>query len=35
MTHYGSMNLFLAVVAGSAVALLVNFTLSKHVVFGR
>lgn len=35
MTDYGNMNLFLAVVAGSAVALLVNFTLSKHVVFGR
>jgi putative flippase GtrA len=35
MTYYGNMNLFLAVVAGSAVALLVNFTLSKHVVFGR
>ena len=35
MTDHGNVNLFLAVVAGSAVALLVNFTLSKYVVFGR
>lgn len=35
MTGHGSVNLFLAVVAGSAVALLVNFTLSKYVVFSR
>ena len=34
-TDHGNVNLFLAVVAGSAVALLVNFTLSKYVVFGR
>jgi putative flippase GtrA len=35
MTDHGNVNLFLAVVAGSAVALLVNFTLSKYVVFSR
>lgn len=35
MTDHGNANLFLAVVAGSAVALMVNFTLSKYVVFGR
>ncbi len=34
-TNHGNVNLFLAVVAGSAVALLVNFTLSKYVVFSR
>jgi putative flippase GtrA len=30
-----NVNLFLAVTAGSAVALFVNFTLSKYVVFSR
>jgi putative flippase GtrA len=35
MTNHSNINLFLAVVAGSAVALLVNFTLSKYVVFTR
>lgn len=35
MTGHGNVNLFLAVVAGSAVALMVNFTLSKYVVFSR
>lgn len=35
ITDHGNLNLFLAVVAGSAVALMVNFTLSKYVVFGR
>lgn len=35
MTNHSNVNLFLAVVAGSAVALLVNFTLSKYVVFAR
>jgi putative flippase GtrA len=35
MTDPGNVNLFFAVVAGSAVALLVNFTLSKYVVFSR
>lgn len=35
MTGNTNVNLFLAVVAGSAVALLVNFTLSKYVVFSR
>jgi putative flippase GtrA len=35
MTDNKNLNLFLAVVAGSAVALLVNFTLSKYVVFSR
>ena len=35
MNDHGNVNLFLAVVAGSAVALLVNFTLSKYVVFRR
>jgi putative flippase GtrA len=35
MTNHSNVNLFLAVVAGSAVALLVNFTLSKYVVFSR
>jgi len=34
-TDHSNLNLFLAVVAGSAVALFVNFTLSKYVVFGR
>lgn len=34
-TSHDNMNLFLAVVAGSAVALIVNFTLSKYVVFTR
>lgn len=35
MTSHANVNMFLAVVAGSAVALLVNFTLSKYVVFAR
>lgn len=35
MTDHSNVNLFLAVVAGSAVALLVNFTLSKYIVFER
>lgn len=35
MAGHSSLNLFLAVVAGSAVALLVNFALSKYVVFKR
>lgn len=35
MTTHSNVNLFLAVVAGSAVALFVNFTLSKYVVFIR
>lgn len=35
MTSHSNLNLFLAVVAGSAVALLVNFALSKYVVFRR
>ena len=35
MTDHGNTNLFLAVVAGSAVALLVNFSLSKYIVFRR
>lgn len=35
LTDHGNLNLFLAVVAGSGVALLVNFMLSKYVVFGR
>lgn len=35
MTNHSNVNLFLAVVAGSAVALMVNFTLSKYVVFSR
>lgn len=35
VTDHGNVNLFLAVVAGSAVALSVNFMLSKYVVFGR
>lgn len=30
-----NLNLFLAVVAGSAMALIVNFALSKYVVFSR
>jgi putative flippase GtrA len=34
-TDQSNVNLFLAVVAGSAVALLVNFALSKYVVFNR
>jgi putative flippase GtrA len=33
MTDHRSVNLFLAVVAGSAVALIFNFLLSKYVVF--
>jgi putative flippase GtrA len=35
LTNHSNVNLFLAVVAGSAVALMVNFTLSKYVVFSR
>jgi putative flippase GtrA len=35
MTSHSNVNLFLAVVAGSAVALMVNFILSKYVVFSR
>lgn len=35
MTDSGNVNLFLAVVAGSAVALFVNFALSKYIVFNR
>lgn len=35
MTNHGNVNLFLAVVAGSAAALIVNFSLSKYVVFRR
>lgn len=35
MAGHGNGNLFLAVVAGSAVALLVNFSLSKYLVFSR
>lgn len=35
ITDHGNVNLFLAVVAGSAVALVINFTLSKYVVFDR
>jgi putative flippase GtrA len=35
ITDHGNVNLFLAVVAGSAVALFVNFALSKFVVFSR
>lgn len=34
-TGQSNVNLFLAVVAGSAVALLINFTLSKYIVFKR
>jgi putative flippase GtrA len=32
---HGTANLFLAVVAGSGVAMMINFMLSKHVVFRR
>lgn len=35
ITNHSNVNLFLAVVAGSAVALMVNFTLSNYVVFSR
>lgn len=35
LTDQSNANLFLAVVAGSAVALLFNFALSKYVVFTR
>lgn len=35
MTNTENVNLFLAVIAGSAVALFVNFTLSKYIVFNR
>lgn len=35
LTDHGALNLFLGVVAGSACALLVNFLLSKYVVFSR
>ena len=35
MTDHSNLNLFFAVVAGSAVALMVNFTLSKYLVFNR
>ena len=35
ITSHSNVNLFLAVVAGSAVALGINFTLSKYVVFSR
>lgn len=34
-TSHSNVNLFLAVVAGSAVALIFNFALSKYVVFSR
>jgi putative flippase GtrA len=34
-TNHSNVNLFLAVVAGSAVALIFNFALSKYVVFSR
>jgi len=33
ITNHGNANLFLAVVAGSALAMMVNFILSKYVVF--
>jgi putative flippase GtrA len=35
VTAHDNINLFLAVVAGSAVALAINFALSKYVVFAR
>lgn len=35
LTSHSNVNLFLAVVAGSAVALIFNFLLSKYVVFAR
>jgi putative flippase GtrA len=34
-TSHDNLNLFLAVVAGSAAALIVNFSLAKYVVFTR
>ena len=35
VSDYSTVNLFLATVAGSAIALAVNFTLSKYIVFSR
>lgn len=35
LTSHSNVNLFLAVAAGSAVALIFNFLLSKYVVFAR